>query len=411
MVQRTMKILMIAPQPFFLPRGTPLSIRGRLTALSALGHQVDLLTYHIGETIRVPNVVICRIPRVPFIREIPIGPSVRKLFLDLLVLTKAFGMLAKQRYDLIHTHEEGSFLGVVLARIFGTPHLYDMHSSLPEMLSNFGYSRFSPIIRTFEWLERRVIRASQVIIAVCPSLVDRVTRLQRDVPCVLIENVPLGADPQMVSNAEVCRFREAHSLDGYRIILYTGTFEVYQGLDILLEAAGEVLRSHREVLFLLMGGTVAQVREYQRRVDELRLTGHFRLMGPRPPADMPLALRCADILVSPRSRGTNTPLKIFSYLQANRPMVLTNIEAHTQIVTPEEAVLVEPSGAALGKGIVFLLENPASALRMAAQARVLYERCYSMQTFIEKTKQALLLVSSRNADEAGGQNGSPHSGG
>ncbi len=406
-----MKILMIAPQPFFLPRGTPLSIRGRLTALSALGHQVDLLTYHIGETIRIPNVVISRIPRVPFIREIPIGPSVRKLFLDLLMLIKAFGMLARGRYDLIHTHEEGSFLGVGLARIFGTPHLYDMHSSLPEMLLNYGYSRFSPIIRLFEWLERRVIGASQVIIAVCPSLVDRVNRLDHRVPCVLIENVPLGTDPRAVSDAEVCRFREAHSLGGYRIILYTGTFEVYQGLDILLEAAAEVLRSHRDVLFLLMGGTAAQVREYQRRVDGLRLTGHIRLIGPRPLADMPVALRCADILVSPRSQGTNTPLKIFSYLQADRPMVVTNIEAHTQIVTPEEAVLVEPSGAALAKGIVSLLEDPASALRMAAQARRLYGRDYSMKTFVEKTRQALLLVSSRNAGEAGVRDGSPHSDG
>ena len=39
-----MKILMVAPQPFFEPRGTPISVYQRLEALSALGHHIDLLT-------------------------------------------------------------------------------------------------------------------------------------------------------------------------------------------------------------------------------------------------------------------------------------------------------------------------------------------------------------------------------
>ena len=38
-----MKSLMIAPQPFFQPRGTPFSVLGRLHALSELGHSVDLV--------------------------------------------------------------------------------------------------------------------------------------------------------------------------------------------------------------------------------------------------------------------------------------------------------------------------------------------------------------------------------
>ena len=390
------KILMIAPQPFFKRRGTPLSILGRLTALSTLGHQVDLLTYHLGETIHKPNVVISRIRRVPFIREVPIGPSIRKLFLDLLVCIKAFGMLTRNRYDMIHSHEEGSFFGVALARHFGIPHLYDMHSSLPEQLSNCDYSRFPPIIRVFEWLERRVINGSQVIIAICPSLVERVTRINPRIPCLLIENIPLEGDPGTVLDAEISRFRVAHSLSGRRIILYAGTFERYQGLDILIEGAAHVLRAHRDAFFLLMGGTDAQMRHYQRRVDDLGLGTHFRFTGLRPATEMPVALRCADILVSPRIQGTNTPSKIFEYLRAGRPIVATNIEAHTQIVTSEVAVLVEPRAAALANGILFLLENPGSALNLAARARSLYDRHYSLQTFIDKTEQALRLATLEN---------------
>jgi hypothetical protein len=43
------KILMIAPVRFLEPRGTPLAVLGRAKTLSVLGHQVDMLTYHVGK--------------------------------------------------------------------------------------------------------------------------------------------------------------------------------------------------------------------------------------------------------------------------------------------------------------------------------------------------------------------------
>jgi hypothetical protein len=43
-----MKILMIAPEPFFEPRGTPFSEYHRIRAMLELGHTVDLVTYPFG---------------------------------------------------------------------------------------------------------------------------------------------------------------------------------------------------------------------------------------------------------------------------------------------------------------------------------------------------------------------------
>ena len=113
-----MKILMVAPQPFFEPRGTPFSVLGRLKALSKLGHEVDLVTYHIGEDVAIPGVVIRRIPSIPFIRKISIGPSVKKLFLDMFLLVKTMSLLMRRRYDLLHSHEEASFFCVFFAKVF-----------------------------------------------------------------------------------------------------------------------------------------------------------------------------------------------------------------------------------------------------------------------------------------------------
>lgn len=50
----------------------------------------------------------------------------------------------------------------------------------------------------------------------------------------------------------------------------------------------------------------------------------------------------ADILVSPRSKGSNTPMKLYSYLASGKPILATNLWTHTQVLTAASAVLTEP---------------------------------------------------------------------
>lgn len=90
------KILMIAPQPFFEDRGTPISVLGRLKALSDLGYTVDLLTYPIGADVSMPGLTIYRTMGLPFIDKVRIGPSLKKALLDIFLLAKAFRMLQKK---------------------------------------------------------------------------------------------------------------------------------------------------------------------------------------------------------------------------------------------------------------------------------------------------------------------------
>ena len=73
-----MKILMLAPEPFFQPRGTPISVYFRLKALSDLGHAVTLVTYPLGENVPFPGLVIRRSPNLFRVRKIKIGPSPRQ---------------------------------------------------------------------------------------------------------------------------------------------------------------------------------------------------------------------------------------------------------------------------------------------------------------------------------------------
>src|SRR4051794_676826 len=145
----TVRILMIAPEPFFEPRGTPFSEFHRIRALTALGHQVDLVTYPFGRDVEIEGLRIFRCLRPPFLRGIGIGPSMAKVPLDALLTLAVLRRALTARYDAIHSHEEGGAIGVVLAAALRIPHLYDMHSSLPQQLTNFAFSRSTVMRRAF----------------------------------------------------------------------------------------------------------------------------------------------------------------------------------------------------------------------------------------------------------------------
>src|SRR5438552_2565410 len=149
---------MIAPEPFFEPRGTPFSEFHRIRALTELGHEVDLITYPFGRDVAMAGLRVFRSARPPFVDHVGVGPSLAKIPLDLFlaftVLRRAFG----GRYDAVHSHEEGGLIGIVVAGLLGLPHVYDMHSSLPQQLTNFAFSRSRLIYGVFRSVERLMIR-------------------------------------------------------------------------------------------------------------------------------------------------------------------------------------------------------------------------------------------------------------
>jgi glycosyltransferase involved in cell wall biosynthesis len=303
------KILMIAPEPFFEPRGTPFSEYHRIRALLELGHTVDLVTYPFGKDVSMPGLRIFRCLRPPFIADVRIGPSWAKIPLDLAITLTALRRALSGRYDVVHSHEEGSFIGIVLAALLSVPHLYDMHSSLPQQLENFAFSRSRWLTRAFTWMERVVIRRSRVVIVICPQLAETVRAVDAEVPMVLIENAPGSGDAPSEGQGRHIRAGLGLASDT-PVVLYTGTFEAYQGLDLLFAAAAVVSKARPDVRFVLAGGRPEQVSAAQAQANAQGLSAAVVFAGQRPAEEIPQFLDAADVLVSPCSHGTNTPLKI-----------------------------------------------------------------------------------------------------
>jgi glycosyltransferase involved in cell wall biosynthesis len=383
-----MHILMIAPEPFFEPRGTPFSEYHRIRALLELGHTVDLVTYPFGHDVELPGLRVFRCLRPPFITSVRIGPSLAKVPLDLSLAASALRRAMSSRYDVVHSHEEGAAIGLALAAVLGVPHLYDMHSSLPQQLGNFKFSQSRLLRRAFEVFERIAVRRSRVVIVICAELERLVREIAPASSPVLIENAP-GAGDVSEHGGRAAMRAEFNLGESTPVVLYTGTFEAYQGLDLLFDAATAVVAARPDVRFLLAGGRPDQIAEARAEVAARGLEAAVIFAGERPADQIPHFLDAADVLVSPRSRGTNTPLKIYQYLRAGRVIVATRLLTHTQVLDDEVAILTEPTAAAFGAGILAAIADPERAAAIGARAGQLAETKYSYEAYLGRTREAV----------------------
>jgi len=408
-----MRILMIAPEPFFEPRGTPFSVFHRARALGRLGHEIDLVTYPVGNAVDLPHVTVHRTWHPPFVRHIKIGPSLVKFPLDALLFVRALGMLLRHRYDCIHTHEEAGLFGAIFSRVFRVPHVYDMHSDLAQQLTNFHFTRSKLMIGLMRRVEQLIIASANAVIVICPELLASVEAVAHDKPVMLIENTAVAAaEPEAggsgASGAEPLgpvpgdqmskRTKMATAVTKLRreldipkgagpVLLYTGTFESYQGLDLLVESMPAVLAKFPNAVYVVAGGQPDQVAVVAAHAQRLGVAPSLRLPGQRQPEEMPIFTQLANVLLSPRCQGTNTPLKIYSYLHSGKPILATDIRSHTQVLSDEVAMLVAPTSDGLASGAIALLEDERMRGELARNARTLAQQKYSYQAYLERTSE------------------------
>lgn len=395
-----MKILMLAPQPFYETRGTPISVRQRLKALSDLGHEVDLLTYPLGENVDMPGLVIHRLPNLFATQHIQIGPSWNKIFLDFLMIFKAGRMLAGQKYDVIHSHEEAAFFAQALAQMFSVKHLADMHSVLSRQLKTYDFGGWWLPVKLFESLERWVIRNCDAIIPVGYDIESYVRDANPAAKQVRIDNLALD-EVFAVSDPEAnAAFRDKNNLNGRKLVVYTGNFQPYQGLELLLSSVGIVKETYQNVRFFLIGAKKHELQPWIQKIREQKLEDYISVIEVVPSQDLVLYHENAEILISPRLYGRTVPLKIYSYLQVGKPIVATDIPAHRDILNDEYALLVPPSKEDMASGILKILLSPEIGHVLGSRAKKIAEERFNYETYLSKVKRVYEFLDSCTTESA-----------
>jgi glycosyltransferase involved in cell wall biosynthesis len=377
-----MKILFLAPQPFYTERGTPIAVRLAVASLCREGHQVDLLTYPEGEDIAIPGMRLFRAGRPPGVKRIPIGFSIKKLLCDLWLMFAAFRMLRRERYDVVHAVEESVFIAL-FARLFWRFKLvYDMDSLMADQIAE-KWPRITSLLPFMQWFEKQAIRRSDLVLAVCPLVAER-ARGSTDAQLVHLTPDVAFAPKTIASEVEDLH---AYCRQPGPLALYVGNLESYQGIDLLLEAL-LLMPPEQRCNLLVIGGNDNAVEAYTAQTETVGLTEWVRFLGQRPLDALPVYLKQADILCSPRLKGVNTPMKIYSYMLAGRAILATGIASHSQVLDGTCAMLVSPTPQAMAEGWSALIASRHLRSSLGEQAAERAGTLYCESAFDARLKTA-----------------------
>ncbi|HEU4649405.1 MAG TPA: glycosyltransferase family 4 protein [Gemmatimonadales bacterium] len=373
------RVLLVAPQPFYEDRGTPIAVDNVLRALSQLNYQVDVVTYPVGRAVDIPGVRIIRAANPFGIRRVPIGFSIRKLLLDTTLIYATWAQLRRERYVCIHAVEEAAFWAAWLRERCRVPVIYDMQSSLPEQLVNRMAFRDARVQRFLRACERWLLRHVDAVV----SSAGLLQRVAVEAPGTIAREWHFPTAPALPAPGAADGLRRELGIPtDARIVMYTGTFEPYQGLSLLLQAIPRVVQAVPGTVFVLVGGEGDGAVAVRTEAEQRGINGALRILGRQPRQHIPAYLALADVLVSPRSYGDNLPLKVFDYMAAGRPIVATDVPAHRAVLNERLARLAAPSGDALASAIVELLLQPGPAAELAEAGRAYAARHFGWYRFV-----------------------------
>lgn len=186
---------------------------------------------------------------------------------------------------------------------------------------------------------------------------------------------------------------------GVPIVTYVGqlsTLGESKGLEVLLDAFARLQQSHVTARLLIVGGSRADIALYQQIADRLGIHESVQFAGFQPHNTIPLYLRASDVLVMPFPWTEHyahfmSPLKLFEYMAAGKPIVTTDLPSVREIVGDSDVVYSRPDDAvSLARAIIHVLGHPDEARIYAERVAVLAEQ-YTWKSRAHRLLRVLFL--------------------
>jgi Glycosyltransferase len=366
---RKLRVLMIAPTPFFADRGCHVKILEEVRALSRRNITVKVVTYHIGRDIK--GVDTERIVRMPWYKKLEAGPSIHKYYLDLILAAKAIKVAIKFKPDIIHAHlHEGVFVGRILQIFIKKPIVADYQGSMTAEMVDHGFVKNKSLFFKFNyWLEKTINRWPEKIIFSSSQAKD-----------FFLANFPENAE-KVVSFVEGTNTEEFHpgydvttlrkklNLDpGKKIVIYLGVLAKYQGIDILINSIPEIVSRYKDVHFIIAG--FPDVAHYEDMAKDAGASGFVTFTGRISHEEVPLYLNLGDIAVSLKLSQTEANGKLFGYMAVGLPCVVFETKTNREILADTGIYAEYNSSRSFVEKLIYLLENETIAKEYGKMARL-----------------------------------------
>lgn len=357
-----MKILMVAPTPFFSDRGTHIRILEEALALEKLGHQITIATYHIGKDIANKidtKIDVRRIRRLLFwYKKLEAGPDWQKLMLDLMLLRKTFYLARTQKPDIIHGHlHEGILIGWIVQKLLFWRKMKlvaDFHGSLTQEMLSHGYLKRG-LKSVFRWVEEIIDRMGDYAIASSWEGAQEIKKIRQDGKVeVVLDGTNTASFKNKISKEKLREEMEIPQCD--LVVGYTGGLVSNKGIDYFLDAIKLVLAQGKNIFFMIGGFPATYVQNFIRNFN---LEKNVRLVSPLDYFELPNFLAVCDVAVDPKDADTKQASgKMLNYMGAGLPIVCFDTINNRNYLGKGGNYCKDLSGESLSKEILILADNP-----------------------------------------------------
>jgi PEP-CTERM/exosortase A-associated glycosyltransferase len=292
-------------------------------------------------------------------------------------------VIGESRPHIVHAHSPVlvGLPALRAARNHGLPFVYEVRDLWENASVDRGKFRHnSPLYRLARGMETSVLRRADAVVTICEALRADVAARVVDPGRVFVvgNGVDTGVfDPASVGPVE--DVRRQWGLEGKQVIAYVGTFQPYEGLDLLIRALHKMRARSSTVHLLIVGGSAGESTavetSLQALVAQLGVGAHVTFTGRVPHAMVKRAYALADIVVCPRlltrTTALTTPLKPLEAMAMGRVMVISDVHGMRELVRDGETGATFPAGDAdaLARTCLRLLEDPVLRDALGQRAR------------------------------------------
>jgi glycosyltransferase involved in cell wall biosynthesis len=374
-----MRILYLADIRFPLERANGIQSMETCHALARRGHAVTMIVrpdthapprdpYEFYGVERLPTL------RIELAPTAPVAAARRAAYMSY-AIGRAVG---HARHDLIFTRDLGiAAMLVRLPRSVRPTLVYEAHgiaadvaASLPSLLGTAPEPSAAKL-RRLARRDRRVWNDAEGYVTITSGLATELTRRYgtRANVTVIPDGVRLSASPAAKPFP-----RTGGNDPRLYTIGYAGHLYPWKGVELIIEAVTAL----QDTRALIIGGhehepDLQRLRDFAVSID---CSSRVTFTGALPPPDVALRLQEADVLVLPNpasaiSTHFTSPLKLFEYMAAGKPIVASDLPSIREVLRDGENALLAPAGnpPALTAAIRRVKDDPALAAKIAAQAR------------------------------------------
>jgi len=347
-------------------------IANMCSALAGAGHEVTLVAPRFGAPAEVGTDLFefYGLPRNFRFHAVRL-PRIRGM-------TEVYALAAVlghgRRADLMYARSvEAAFFGSLLA----VPTMYEAHAPVEAYRARK------------QWMLRRVTRsrATRQIVVISPYLKDNYLANRATRPIIVApDGATVGQTVGQAELGEPSRTRGMMLSVGYAGSLYSG-----RGVEMLVTLA----RHCPWAEFRIIGGPDRIANDWRLKTEGL---SNIAFLGSVNPSQVPLFLAQCDVLMAPYEERVFTagdqmetsrwmsPLKVFEYMAARRPIVASRLPALEEVLVHERtALLCAPGDAgAWVAALSRLRDDPTLRCELAANGRTLLENEYGWDVRVKR---------------------------